>query len=333
MVNLLQSKTSVSMAQFAQAMNIKVNPETLQQLTQSAMTVLIAQLLKVQQSQMKTPVGPPELAEAPASAPERDRGQEPPAEAQQQPPEPSTPPPASPVSEGSGGSVPLQLSILPPDQRPPEPPEPPPSSEDLDYRLAPEASGGPNALQLHNSSEGGGPRNPTTCLPRPLLSPRLRPSQLRPAAAAPFPPLGLRGRGLRGRLPGGAAAPRPEGRLQRRARPSLLLVLLLLLLLVRRPAAPARLPRRPSPTAGWGSSAETRTTAEYNHSPLPEGLPHPAGLHGVRRGPAGRSAPAPPPQLHPRPGLGLPLPAGAPPFPRLHAPHERSGTQGRGLPF
>ncbi|KAJ8272739.1 hypothetical protein GJAV_G00092880 [Gymnothorax javanicus] len=34
MVNLLQSKTSVSMAQFAQAMNLKVNPETLQQLTQ-----------------------------------------------------------------------------------------------------------------------------------------------------------------------------------------------------------------------------------------------------------------------------------------------------------
>lgn len=152
MVNLLQSKTSVSMAQFAQAMNIKVNPETLQQLTQvslpagvlpeperppepaapplepprpaqgggaprtpplppqtrpegeaasvavqSAVTMLLAQLLKVQQTQMKTPAGAPELAEPPAAAPPTGTGgQEPPAEPQQQPPEPSTPPPASP---------------------------------------------------------------------------------------------------------------------------------------------------------------------------------------------------------------------------------------------
>ncbi|KAJ8406896.1 hypothetical protein AAFF_G00291720 [Aldrovandia affinis] len=164
MVNLLQSKSSVSMAQFAQAMSIKVNPETLQQLTQvplpagtlpeaerppepaapapepprptqgggaprtpplapqgrlegeaaaamqSAVTVLLAQLLKAQQAQMKTPAGAPEGGDAAhQSGP---GGQEPPSE-MQQPPEPSTPPPDSPVSEDSGMSIPHQLPILP----------------------------------------------------------------------------------------------------------------------------------------------------------------------------------------------------------------------------
>ncbi|XP_026056680.1 cyclin-dependent kinase 13-like isoform X1 [Carassius auratus] len=74
--------------------------------TQSAVTMLLAQLLTVQQ--------------------------------EEPPPEPS---PVSPASEvGGSSSRPLDpLSILPPDQRPPEPPEPPPCA-DLDYRQAPEPS-------------------------------------------------------------------------------------------------------------------------------------------------------------------------------------------------
>ncbi|MGH0132014.1 UNVERIFIED_CONTAM: hypothetical protein FKN15_071515 [Acipenser sinensis] len=178
LLNLLQSKNTVSMAQFAQVMNIKVNPETLQQLNsmslpagilastekpqepqpvvtqppvpsaprtppqqalpkvegdaaptaiQSAFTVLLAQLLKVQQMQKKDSV--PVEGEISSGNDE--------------PPEPRQPPEPNPSSSpGLDDSADLQHNatapepplILPPDQRPPEPPEPPPTTEDLDYR-------------------------------------------------------------------------------------------------------------------------------------------------------------------------------------------------------
>ncbi|XP_041103201.1 cyclin-dependent kinase 13-like isoform X2 [Polyodon spathula] len=173
LLNLLQSKNTVSMAQFAQVMNIKVNPETLQQLNsmslpagilastekpqepqpqpvvtqppvplaprtppqqalpklegdaaptaiQSAFTVLLAQLLKVQQMQKKDSVPVEEISSG-----------------NDVPPEPS--PSLSPGLDDSAdlqhnATAPEPPLILPPDQRPPEPPEPPPTTEDLDYR-------------------------------------------------------------------------------------------------------------------------------------------------------------------------------------------------------
>ncbi|NP_001353758.1 cyclin-dependent kinase 13 [Danio rerio] len=99
--------------------------------TQTAVTMLLAQLLNVQQGAPGDGTGfdgadggVPNTAPAPPEI--------------RQPPEPS---PVSPDAEGGG--VPSSgtldsLSILPPDQRPPEPPEPPPCA-DLDYRHAPES--------------------------------------------------------------------------------------------------------------------------------------------------------------------------------------------------
>uniref|UniRef100_A0A672LXY7 Cyclin-dependent kinase 13-like n=1 Tax=Sinocyclocheilus grahami TaxID=75366 RepID=A0A672LXY7_SINGR len=188
LLNLLQSKSGpVGSAQFAQTVGSKMNPETLQQLTQAlppgpleserppeppplpkvskppqpppsgagaprtppmpkppspptpqqsvksdgeasaaatqtAVTMLLAQLLKVQQGAGGEVLG----FEGPEGGVSNAAG----------PPEPS---PVSPAAEGGvSSSRPLEpLSILPPDQRPPEPPEPPPCA-DLDYRQAPE---------------------------------------------------------------------------------------------------------------------------------------------------------------------------------------------------
>ncbi|KAK7887240.1 hypothetical protein WMY93_026861 [Mugilogobius chulae] len=89
--------------------------------TQTAMTMLLAQLLQAQQSQRQEPGEGGEGVDnnSTVSAAPLDT---------QQPPEPS---PVSPVSEVGS------MSILPPDQRPPEPPEPPPHHADLDYRQPP----------------------------------------------------------------------------------------------------------------------------------------------------------------------------------------------------
>ncbi|KAJ8375103.1 hypothetical protein SKAU_G00056830 [Synaphobranchus kaupii] len=165
LLNLLQSKSSVNMAQFAQVMNIRVNPETLQQLTkvslpasilaeppkppqaggaprtppppsklegeaastaaQGAFTALLAQLLKVQQKQRKEPSASGEGGDGVAPPFVGTVGPEPFSEAQQ-PPEPS---PVSPASEGGGTSGPPQppspLDL--PHILPPDqrPPEPP----------------------------------------------------------------------------------------------------------------------------------------------------------------------------------------------------------------
>ncbi|XP_012672373.2 cyclin-dependent kinase 13 isoform X1 [Clupea harengus] len=111
--------------------------------TQTAVTMFLAQLLKVQQAQLQAdgeglntnPGGegtdlPKGVPFGSAVTPSR----LPPSKVSQ----PTKPSPVSPVSDGSevpSSSRPLEsLSILPPDQRPPEPPEPPPHCEDLDYR-------------------------------------------------------------------------------------------------------------------------------------------------------------------------------------------------------
>ncbi|KAI1902109.1 hypothetical protein AGOR_G00041320 [Albula goreensis] len=399
MVNLLQSKSAVSMAQFAQAMNIKMNPEMLQQLNQvsfppgvlpeaerppepavpppdpprptqgggaphtpplppqgrlegeapsvavqSAVTMLLAQLLKAQQSQMKTPASASDGGEAATLS--GTGVQEPPSDPQQ-PPEPSTPPPASPVSEGSGMSAPHQPPILPPDQRPPEPPEPPPPNEDLDYRLAPDASSAPKTalMQLHSSTassgEGGGapdpdylppPPHPHTEAPPPPSFAPLPPPPPFPSSA--YPGEGFGASSYLGGLPphslrdifSGAPAP-PSSSSSSSSSTS---------------APPPPHPPGYQEAFPHGGavlfSGDKDHRFEYNHSPLPpEGLPHPpTGLHGYNHSIGRQDGPLPPPpQLHP-PGQawGSPSQPGAPPFPPGFMPHMNTAAlRGRGLPF
>lgn len=207
LLNLLQSKSApVGSAQFAQTVGSKMNPETLQQLTQAlppgplesdrppeppplpkvskppqpprtppmpkppsppspqpssksdgeasaaatqtAVTMFLAQLLKVQQGAAGEVMGFEGAEGGVSNAPEP-------------PPEPS---PVSPVAEvGGSSSRPLEpLSILPPDQRPPEPPEPPPCA-DLDYRQAPET----NPALPSSAPPGEAPRPPEPDFSRP----------------------------------------------------------------------------------------------------------------------------------------------------------------------
>ncbi|KAG5268912.1 hypothetical protein AALO_G00217840 [Alosa alosa] len=112
--------------------------------TQTAVTMLLAQLLKVQQPQQQ-PEGEGPNPNPGGEGADLPKGRVPlgsavissllpPSEVRQ----PTKPSPKSPVSIGSevlsSSRSQESLPILPPDQRPPEPPEPPPHCEDLDYR-------------------------------------------------------------------------------------------------------------------------------------------------------------------------------------------------------
>ncbi|KAK2869728.1 hypothetical protein Q8A67_024120 [Cirrhinus molitorella] len=340
LLNLLQSKSApVGSAQFAQTMGSKMNPETLQQLTQAlppapleserppeppplpkvskppqpppsgggaprtppmpkppspptpqqsgkgdgeasatatqtAVTMLLAQLLKVQQGAGGEVIGF-EGAEGGVS-----NAAGPP----EPPPEPS---PVSPAAEGSGSSSrPLEpLSILPPDQRPPEPPEPPPCA-DLDYRQAPE---GKPALPS-SAAPGEAPRPPEPDYPPPP-----RPTE-GPGYGADFsrppPPFGYAESYL-GHMMGGGMPPHP-------------------------PLAPEAFAHGGAAGAGGGSmvfSGDKDHRFEYNHSPLPVG-------------------PGPPPP--PGQAWTSPSQSGAPPLPLGYVPHVNAAAaalRGRGLPF
>ncbi|XP_072323337.1 cyclin-dependent kinase 13-like isoform X2 [Scyliorhinus torazame] len=186
LLNLLRSKNSLSLAHLAQILNIKVNPETQQQLStvnlpagvlvaaakqqqevekpalvtpsvtaqppppvtqpapksepdaaqaaiQSALAVLLAQLIKTPQPKEKEIVTETTATDIEIPA---------------QPPEPPDPPePVAAIADfnddstrQSDLSIPDQSPvhehprILPPDQRPPEPPEPPPASSDGNFQ-------------------------------------------------------------------------------------------------------------------------------------------------------------------------------------------------------
>ncbi|XP_009463100.1 PREDICTED: cyclin-dependent kinase 13 [Nipponia nippon] len=133
LLNLLQSKTSVSLAQFAQVLNIKVNPETQQQLNKINLPAGILSAGEKQSEQQQQQPPPP-----PPPPPEQEPLKQP---TVTQPPVP----PAQLSQEDLVRQSEMRLlnrtpeqerpRILPPDQRPPEPPEPPPlTDEDLDYR-------------------------------------------------------------------------------------------------------------------------------------------------------------------------------------------------------
>ncbi|XP_051970918.1 cyclin-dependent kinase 13-like [Xyrauchen texanus] len=128
--------------------------------TQTAVTMLLAQLLKVQQGAAGEVIGFEGAESTTAKAVCGSTAPPLPPEIKL-PPEPS---PVSPVTEGgslsSRGLEPM--SILPPDQRPPEPPEPPPCA-DLDYRQAPE----PKPSLPSSTAPGEAPRPPEPDYPPP----------------------------------------------------------------------------------------------------------------------------------------------------------------------
>ncbi|KAL4623434.1 cyclin-dependent kinase 13 [Arapaima gigas] len=378
-VNLLQSKSTVNMAQFAQAMNIKVNPDMLQQLTQvslptgmlaeterpsqvggaphtpppppqgkgegevastavqSAVTVLLAQLLKVQQMQRKT--GAAEGGDAEAAPPQEEH----PAEVQK-PPEPSPLPPISPVSDGSTVSVPQPPAaqeaplILPPDQRPPEPPEPPPPTEDLDYRPTQEAGSRQQPSNRGGGGEGGRPREPE--YPPPLHPPPPHPEAPPPPTFAPV-------------LPPPPPPPFPSGFPGEAYNASYLGAVPphVLREIFGSPAPPPMPPgfQEPFPRGGPATAGvftgDKDHRFDYSHSPLSmETVPHAASVHGYNHSmnrqdcvlplpPPPHPPPHPPPNP-PGPGWGSPAQPGAPPFPPGFMPHmNATGIRGRGLPF
>uniref|UniRef100_A0A4W3J1H1 Cyclin dependent kinase 13 n=1 Tax=Callorhinchus milii TaxID=7868 RepID=A0A4W3J1H1_CALMI len=183
LINLLQSKNSLSLDHLAQVLNIKMNPETQQQLStvslpvgvlaaaakqqqqkevpksqlvtpsppqtkiepetaqatiQSALAVLLTQLIKKQQPQGKEPVPEKESAVTDVEVPV-------------QPPEPLEPAPtisgmlqcSLDRSVPDPPSAPEHPRILPPDQRPPEPPEPPPTSAVSNFQNEAQRSASP----------------------------------------------------------------------------------------------------------------------------------------------------------------------------------------------
>uniref|UniRef100_K7GIB3 Cyclin dependent kinase 13 n=1 Tax=Pelodiscus sinensis TaxID=13735 RepID=K7GIB3_PELSI len=171
LLNLLQSKTSVSMAHFAEVLNIKVNPETHQQLS------------GVKQPEQQPPPPPPE--QEPLQQPVVTQPAVPPAQLTQ--PKIETDAAQAAVQSafavllsqliktqqtkqkdlvleekenGSGNEIQpdrrvLNLTpeqerprILPPDQRPPEPPEPPPLTEEDDDSSAMDPHAGVKAALL-----------------------------------------------------------------------------------------------------------------------------------------------------------------------------------------
>nr|XP_046148145.1 cyclin-dependent kinase 13-like [Oncorhynchus gorbuscha] len=280
--------------------------------TQTAVTMLLAQLLQAQQRQeaRDEAVGRNPLAGRPPPPPEP-----------KQPPEPI---PVSPVSEGSGVS---SRPILPPDQRPPEPPEPPPCCEDLDYRQKMEpktghlppmlisGEGGRFPKQVyspHPGAEGPGYGGDYSCPPPP-----------------PFPPAGF-GNSYMGHMLGGGLPPHALREVFTSS--------------ARTPGsssaagslAPSLQEPYPSGTGGGRGGSSTVFSGdkdhrfEYNqsHSLLVEGQVNPTNIQLYNH------ATHPPPIPPLGQSWGSPSQAGAPSMPLdFNTNVNSTAIRGRGLPF
>ncbi|XP_076827503.1 cyclin-dependent kinase 13 [Brachyhypopomus gauderio] len=300
--------------------------------THTAVTMLLAQLLKVQQSAGPEPHG----AEGPdgTSAPAAGGPAAPPLSAEiKPPPEPS---PVSPVTEGSGSSSrPLEpLSILPPDQRPPEPPEPPPCA-DLDYRQAPEPKQSlPPSAGVVEATRPPEPDYPPP--PRGAEGPGYGADYSRPPPP-PFPPAGYGDSYLSHMMAGGM----PPHALREAFSGGVNV------------PAPTSAPPEPFAHAGGAAaggvggasgggamvfSGDKDHRFEYNHSPIPvESSSHHTSIHlynpaiGQKDGgPLPPSIPPPPPGQ----AWSSPSRSGAPPLPLGYVPHlNTAALRGRGLPY
>ncbi|XP_029001821.1 cyclin-dependent kinase 13 [Betta splendens] len=287
--------------------------------TQTAVTMLLAQLLQAQRQEPSDGGDSAESANPAGAAP----GGAPLPPEIKQPPEPS---PVSPVSEVGG------VSILPPDQRPPEPPEPPPHA-DLDYRQPPPEPKTGLAPPIASVGVGNGGRPPEPDYP-PL------PTAERPGYGGeyshppppPFTPAGF-GDSYMGHMLGGGLPPhslREMFSAPGQAASSATGVL-----------APSHPDPYPPGAGASGPSSMVFTgdkdhRFEYNQSPLPvEGQPNPGALHLYNHAMARKDGVPPPPPI-PAPGQpwGSPSQVGAPPLPLGFVPHVNSAAiRGRGLPF
>ncbi|KAM9417527.1 cyclin-dependent kinase 13 isoform 2-T2 [Salvelinus alpinus] len=278
--------------------------------TQTAVTMLLAQLLQAQQRQE---TGDADGTNAPAGGPP------PPPSELKQPPEPI---PVSPVSEGSGVS---SRPILPPNQRPPEPPEPPPRCEDLDYRqkMAHKMGHLPPMPTSGGAGEGGRLPEPDYPPHPGTEGPSYGGDYSRPPPP-PFPPAGF-GDCYMGHMLGGGLPPHnlrevfSSSTQQSSATGSLATSL-----------------QEPFPSGRGGGvssmvfSGDKDHRFEYNHSPsLPvEGKPNPTSIHLYNH------ATPPPPIPPPGQSWSSPSQAVAPPMPLGFNPHVNSAAmRGRHLPF
>ncbi|XP_026147982.1 cyclin-dependent kinase 13 [Mastacembelus armatus] len=293
--------------------------------TQTAMTMLLAQLLQAQQAQRQELCDSGEGVESINPVGAVAGGQLLPPEVKQ-PPEPS---PVSPVSEGGGAS------ILPPDQRPPEPLEPPPHA-DLDYRQPPPEPKTGHAPPIASVGGGDGGRPPEPDYPPlPTAEGPGYGGEYSHPLPLPYTPAGF-GDSYMGHMLGGGLPPHAlrevfSGPGQAASATSGAGVLA--------PAHPDCFP----PGAGASGPSSMVFTGdkdhrfEYNHSPLPmEGQPNPSAIHLYNHAMARKDGLPPPPPI-PAPGQpwGSPSQVGLPPLPLGFVPHVNStaAIRGRGLPF
>uniref|UniRef100_A0A8B9LHL9 Cyclin-dependent kinase 13 n=1 Tax=Astyanax mexicanus TaxID=7994 RepID=A0A8B9LHL9_ASTMX len=307
----------------------KPDGESSAAVTQTAVTMLLAQLLNVQQSTDVIGTEGPDgaisaVVGGAAAAPLLST-------------EIKQPSPASPVTDGSGSSSrPLEpLSILPPDQRPPEPPEPPPCS-DLDYRQAPDTK------QSMSSSKGGdAPRPPEPDYPPPprgAEGPGYRADYSRPPPP-PFPPTGFGDSYLSHMMGAGMPSHALREAFSSSANVTASAPV------TSEPFAHGGAPGARSTGGGSGGGSGSMVFSgdkdhrfEYNHSPIPvEGTSHPTSIHLYNPAIGQKDGGPPPPSIPPPPpgqAWSSPSQQGAPPLPLGYVPHlNTAALRGRGLPY
>ncbi|XP_072535478.1 cyclin-dependent kinase 13 [Salminus brasiliensis] len=301
--------------------------------TQTAVTMLLAQLLKVQQnSDVLGTEGPDGAVSAVVSGSASAAAAAPLLSS-----EIKQPSPVSPVTDGSGSSSRAlePISILPPDQRPPEPPEPPPCA-DLDYRHAPDTK-----QSLSSSKAGDAPRPPEPDYPPPPRGAEgagYGADYSRPPPP-PFPPTGFGDSYLSHMMGAGM----PSHALREAFGSSAN---------VPASASVTSEPFAHGGAAGAGStgggsgggsgsmvfSGDKDHRFEYNHSPIPvEGTSHPTSIHLYNPAIGQKDGGPPPPSIPPPPpgqAWSSPSQPGAPPLPLGYVPHlNTAALRGRGLPY
>ncbi|XP_054621549.1 cyclin-dependent kinase 13 [Dunckerocampus dactyliophorus] len=269
--------------------------------TQTAVTMLLAQLLQAQRQEGSDGGDAVEGGNLTAGQPPL-------------PPDVKHPPESSPVSPA------LKLSgmpILPPDQRPPEPPEPPPHA-DLDYRQPPPEPKTGHAPPIASAGGGDGGRPPEPDYPPlPTAEGPGYGGDFSHPPPPPFTPAGF-GDSFMGHMLGGGLPPHSLREVF--GRPG-------------HAAPPVPTPPEPFPLPGAAATGPNSMvfTGDKDHrfeySSLPvEGQPSMSALHLYNHAMVRKDGVPPPP----------PIPApGQPPLPLGFVPHVNStaAIRGRGLPF
>ncbi|XP_061877015.1 cyclin-dependent kinase 13 [Entelurus aequoreus] len=269
--------------------------------TQTAMTMLLAQLLQAQRqeggdsgdavegSNLTTgqPHLPPDVQQAPESSP------------------------VSPALKLSG------MPILPPDQRPPEPPEPPPHA-DLDYRQPPPEPKNGHVPPIASAGGGdGGRQSEPDYPPLPTAEGHGYGGDFSHPLPHPFTPVGF-GDSFMGHLLSGGLPPQTLREVFSRPSHSAPPV----------PAHPEPFPLPGTPVTGPSSMVFTGDKDHrFEYSSLPvEGQPSMSALHLYNHAMVRKDGVPPPPLI---PASPTPPP---PPFGYVHV-NPTAAIRGRGLPY